>query len=381
MAVSTARRLLSLARQGLRVVLLGDWSAPEPVGRAEPGEAAQLKGLVDALAALPTTRTIADQNDIPIALAELGVTPDVVKEASTVMTVRRVLPDADLYYVANAKHAESRKLVRVVQDVWLTSSDRSAVPWTMDAWTGEVSPVALWDRDGDRVRVAVDLLPGQSTVVALAAPGWAPGRSGLHATSSEAQVREGTGSLFLRAQAAGTFRTTLSDGRVVRSSVGAVPAPLALTSWELEVEDWQPGATVTETVKPLRHVSLTALAPWTAVPGLEDVSGIGRYRTTVELGKEWTAEHGALLELGEVNDTFRVTVNDQLLPAVDVLDTTVDVGRYLHRGSNTIEVEVATTLFNRLRTVTPEVYGTNGRQAYGLVGPVRLVPYAEQRLR
>ena len=35
-----------------------------------------------------------------------------------------------------------------------------------------------------------------------------------------------------------------------------------------------------------------------------------------------------------------------------------------------IEVEVATTLINRLRTVTPAVYGPVPRQAYGLVGPV-----------
>ena len=43
-----------------------------------------------------------------------------------------------------------------------------------------------------------------------------------------------------------------------------------------------------------------------------------------------------------------------------------------------IEVEVASTLINRLRTVTPAVYGVATRQAYGLVGPVRLVPYAEK---
>ena len=135
-------------------------------------------------------------------------------------------------------------------------------------------------------------------------------------------------------------------------------------------------------MRPVRRTTLTTLAPWSQIPGFEDVSGIGRYRTVLDLGKDWDDdEDGALLELGEVNDTFRVTVNGEQLPPLDVLQTTVDLGRRLRRGRNVIEVEVASTLLNRLRTVTPEVYGVATRQAYGLVGPVRLVPYAERTLR
>jgi hypothetical protein len=40
-------------------------------------------------------------------------------------------------------------------------------------------------------------------------------------------------------------------------------------------------------------------------------------------------------------------------------------------------VEVATTLLNRLRVVTPAVYGPAKPQAYGLLGPVRLTPYGQ----
>jgi hypothetical protein len=83
------------------------------------------------------------------------------------MHVRRTVGDVDLYYLANAKHAENRRLQPVAQDVCLTSTRRDAVPFLLDAWTGAVRPVGLWERDADRVRVRVDLLPGQSTVVAL----------------------------------------------------------------------------------------------------------------------------------------------------------------------------------------------------------------------
>ena len=114
---------------------------------------------------------------------------------------------------------------------------------------------------------------------------------------------------------------------------------------------------------------LATLQSWSKVAGLEDVSGIGRYRTTIDLGADWTGDDGAYLELGEVNDTFRVRVNGELLPPCDPMDAVVDLGHALVPGVNQIEVEVASTLINRLRTVTPVVYGVAARQSYGLVGP------------
>ena len=375
MAVATARRVLELAQAGLPVVFLGDWSTAEPVGLPQPGETVELRGLLQQIAARPTSRSVLVEADIPAALAALGVTPDVQHDASTVMTVRRMVGDVDLYYVANAKHAENRKLVRVTQDLWLTATRDDAVPFLLDAWSGDATPIALWERQGRRIRVRVDLLPGQSTVVALGAPqeGGTPTAISTTAPDLRLQGRR----LRLRATAPGSYATTLADGRLVRTTVSRVRETMSLASWALELEDWQPGATATETVRKVHALDLTALAPWSGLPGVEDVSGIGRYRAVVDLGQDWTELDGAYLELGEVNDTFRVTVNGVRTAPLDVLDTTVDLRGRLQPGPNVIEVEVASTLINRLRTVTPAVYGATPRQPYGLVGPVRLVPYVE----
>jgi hypothetical protein len=374
MAVATAERVLELGRAGLPIVFLGDWAAAEPVGLAQPGEIERLRALVAQIRALPTTRTVALDTEIPGALADLGITPDVRHGSSTVMTVRRVVDDVDLYYVANAKHAENRRLVRVTQDLWLTATRADAVPYLLDAWTGDTTPIATWERQGDQVRISVDLLPGQSTIVALARP---QGRTPSATAVSGGSVRVAGQSLVLRTSTAGDHAVTTSGGTTTLT-VERVGAPIALTSWDLAVEDWQPGSSATETVRPVRTFHLDALAPWTQVAGLEDVSGVGVYTAVVDLGDDWAPADGALLELGEVNDTFRVRVNGRRVPPCDLLDTTVDVGTLLRPGSNVIEVEVATTLINRLRTVTPAVYGPVPRQAYGLVGPVRLVPYVER---
>lgn len=381
--VATARKLLRLGRAGLPIILFGDWATAEPIGLARPGETDEVRRLLAQLAALPTTRSIAADNAaIPGALADLGITPDVEHETSTVMHVRRLHDELDLYYLANAKHAENRRLQRVTQEVSLKARSAAAVPYLLDAWTGETTALGQWRREEDRIVVPVDLLPGQSTVVVLA-----PGHPrDVHASTTEALgVHHDGKGLVARVETAGRFVTRVAGPRGtsdVVSDVARVREPMPLGSWELTVEDWQPGGSATSTIRPLRRVTLDALVPWSQVPELADVSGIGRYRTVVDLGRDWDATRdGARLELGEVNDTFAVTINGNRLPALDVLDTTVDLGHALRRGRNVIEVEVASTLLNRLRTVTPEVYGVATRQAYGLVGPVRLVPYVDAALR
>jgi len=62
------------------------------------------------------------------------------------------------------------------------------------------------------------------------------------------------------------------------------------------------------------------------------------------------------------------------LPSVNLNDPRIDVSAYLKKGDNTITVEVATTLRNRLRTVNAG-QATMPRQEYGLIGPVQLIPY------
>ncbi|WP_322937288.1 glycosyl hydrolase [Nocardioides bizhenqiangii] len=384
--LAAARKVLELGRAGLPVILVNDagkdWARDAtPIGRTDAAAVAEVRDLMARIAALPTTRSVPEAG-IGGALAALGVIRDVEHADSTVMHVRRVEGDIDLYYLANARHAENRRLNRVLQDVWLTATDPSAVPWLLDAWTGETSRAAAYERSGDRVRVRVDLVPGQSVVIALAAPGTSTARSVLPVATAGKEVVARGANAALRTTVAGTTELTRPDGSTASVQVDRVREPVAPTGWSLELEDWKPADPSDpkdlRTTKEQHSAELATLQSWSKVPGFEDVSGIGRYRATVDLGPDWTRDDGAYLELGEVNDTFRVSVNGEPLPPCDPLDATVDLGRRLRPGSNVIEVEVASTLLNRLRVVTPAVYGGAARQSYGLVGPVRLVPYVEK---
>ncbi|WP_425840090.1 glycosyl hydrolase [Streptomyces fractus] len=383
--LDVAEKLLDYARAGLPVILIGDWSDAHVPGLAGPGDNDRLRQLLVQLQRLKSVHTVADRPDVPEAIAALGLTRDVeYAQPSMLVHAHRADRDADHYFFANdAVSKKGSTGSRITHDVTLTAHVEGAVPHRLDPWTGDLAPLALYTRTDDgRFRLAVDLQPGAVTVIVLARPSGAVPRRHAIATEADELRVTGGGRIELRASRPGTYTTTLDDGSTRHTTVGAVPAPVDLASWTLTVDDWRPGATATETSHEQHTLTVDALAAWTWLPGLEDVSGIGRYRTTVEVGDDWDPDaHGALLELGGVFDTFTIRVNGRDLPPVDQLTRVADLGGRLRRGSNTIEIEVATTLLNRLRVARPDVFGAAKRQEYGLTGPVRLVPYARLPLR
>jgi hypothetical protein len=94
---------------------------------------------------------------------------------------------------------------------------------------------------------------------------------------------------------------------------------------------------------------------------------------------------GALLDLGRIVHTARVSVNGNLLPALDVIWARADISAYLQHGVNTVEVVVSTPLGNALRPIwdglessgkfAKSQIGAPRVAAYGLVGSVKVVPY------
>jgi hypothetical protein len=284
-----------------------------------------------------------------------------------VLNVHRRADGTDYYFLDNHGDAAADDAVT------LTGHGR---PYAMDAWTGKVRPIGTYRRSRDRVTLRLRLAGQDATIVALTRRAPAFGPHVVSTTADAATVRGGR--VELRDSAPGTYAATLSDGCTVRATIPALPAVQDLTRWHLSAEDWRPGAAATTTVKVVHELDLDALAPWPDIPALRDASGIGRYRATVDLPAGWRR---ATLDLGQVYDTFRVTVNGRGLPPLDQMQTTIDLGRRLHAGTNTVEVEVATTLNNRMRVLYPDLLGFRPQRPYGLVGPVALQPYGVARVR
>lgn len=85
---------------------------------------------------------------------------------------------------------------------------------------------------------------------------------------------------------------------------------------------------------------------------------------------------GAYIKLSKFNGSFRIKINDQPLPPCDPFSLQYDIGAHVVNGTNTVEIEVAFSLLDRMRVVFLDVYGGSLRQAFGLVG-VTIQPYTQ----
>jgi len=132
------------------------------------------------------------------------------------------------------------------------------------------------------------------------------------------------------------------------------------------------------------NVDLGDLKPWRSVPELENSSGIGTYTATFRMDRGSEQGVGAYLNLGTVNFGYVLKINGREVKA-NQIGTVVDIGPYVKAGNNTVEVEVATTLNNKLKKLydvssrTLDYYGligSGGSSAKdGLGGVVTITPY------
>jgi hypothetical protein len=379
MTLDSATRIAEYAKQGLPVLVVGNWSVVNAYGHGEASDGPKLTALFSELLKLKNVANVATEDDIPTGVAALGLSPNVQYNSSQLINFHKVDGDLDHFlFVASTPtaFAISTKVPTfgVKVDVIVPRRFPNAVPVVMDLWTGEMIPLGLYTEiSSTHIKIRVTLQAYQATMITLAI---LPTLE--HATSTTADtVYRGAKGLTLRSNITGTFSTVLSKGAKIQTHIGAIPPQLEVKKWTLTVQDYQPGLTNTTTTIIHHTVQLEQLTVWTNITELLDVSGIGTYTTSFTL-HDWPSDAGAMLQIPSFLGSFRITVNGDKLPPVDQLDIEFDIGAYLKSGKNSLAIEVATTLLNRMRIVEPDVYGVATRQAFGLVGPVIIAPYREE---
>ncbi|MGI5518229.1 glycosyl hydrolase 2 galactose-binding domain-containing protein [Streptomyces sp. CA-106131] len=242
------------------------------------------------------------------------------------------------------------------------------------------------------------LAPGETTVIAIdlknktAAP--------LRSTNA-AQGLVTTGGTAILATDSGTYTAKLANGSTVTKKI-SVPDDVNLTNsrWNLVLNSWTPGhkETLTEarkgyttkevyytTNKTDINVGTTSLVPWKDMTFTAQepasVSGVGTYSTTFQLPSTWNESNGAYLNLGSTGGALaQVWVNGQKIPGYDFIAGHIDVSSALKPGTNTLKIEVASSLRNQMRALgypnLPAANTTAGAVAsYGLQGNITLQTY------
>lgn len=381
MSVENAQRLLELAEDGLNLYVVGD--APSATPGAKPNSE-ELAGVVTDLLGQPTVTRVAAERDLPAALAADGIHPAATPSEPTgaLGVARRQAGKVTYDFVYNRSDAT------VEQDLTLAGS---GTPYRLNTWTGKIEPIAEYTRDASGVTVHLKVGAHDAVVFALADGAAAPvSAPAVHAVHSTGEILSTGGrGLVLRATADGSYATTLSNGVHRTTRVAGLAASLPLNSWTLNAQTWTPGENAYTTVKTdQRTMKLSAseegkLPSWrdiTAPVDLSQSSGVGKYTTTVTLPPTWARGDGAYLSLGDALDSVTVRINGVAVTTNQADRGRIDLGRSLKPGENTIEVRVATTMFNAVRTAGDSNYQAPEWQGAGLLGPVILTPYRDTRL-
>ncbi|MFO1400975.1 MAG: glycosyl hydrolase [Steroidobacteraceae bacterium] len=297
---TTAQRMLEYAQAGLPVILIGE--PPRDVPGLQD-VAARRSTLRDAYAQLARFGSVVRVADEAAALARCRWQASSLRLATrrsrAVLGLVREAGRTNYYYFLNDTDADNALGV---------SLHGTGTPLRINLWDGSVEPVAVYTQANGRTEIPLRFRGSEAVVLALTTDPALCTPPAAHATASDVELCYVNGRLAARAGSAGRYGAMLADGSAASVDVGAVDEPRELTDWSLTVESWAPGASATETRKSVVQVPLPALTAWTNIPALHDVSGIGRYRTTVEVANVG-AGRGMWIDLGALGGTYRVFVN------------------------------------------------------------------------
>lgn len=96
--------------------------------------------------------------------------------------------------------------------------------------------------------------------------------------------------------------------------------------------------------------NLKKLEPWTNFsedPATQSFSGTGVYTTTLNLNKKNADDY--LLKFDKLYESAKVIVNGQEAGIVWSIPFEINIGKYLKKGKNTIQIEVCNLMANRIR--------------------------------
>lgn len=279
---------------------------------------------------------------LPDALAALGVAADfrvLAPEPGTDLRfVHRTSTEGDFYFITN----QSRRAV--VARVDFRIGDR--VPELWDAVSGRVAPAPVFESKDGRTGLSLNLAAADSLFVVF--------RRRLPAVWPVAVSRNGAplampATPFLAsdgawpADTAGKYRMLFSDGRSRDFSAGALPLAIAVTGpWKVSFDAARRGPP---------PITLDALIPLNthAVSAVRHFSGLATYQTTFALPATALAANQRLfLDLGEVHDLARITLNGQPVATLWQPPFMIEVTDQVRGGDNTLVVTVANRWVNRL---------------------------------
>lgn len=378
-------KLSEYAHAGLPIIFLG--GVPSKFeGYDQPGYNSA-SATISRLTSLRNVHVTSPTDGLASVLASIHITPrTAVSSNGTWYTHWRAGDSVDYIYVYNDA---SGLPIGEGYSTGTITFESTGVPYTYDAWTGEVSPIVAYTQTATHTTISLELAGEQTTIIGFKQSNGRP----FHVNSLPASVvatSSSSSSVSILSTAHEDSTAVLSNGTKI-TIPGSSVSPIVLTDWSLTVESWTPSSNLfdlnpTTTSSNLSTITnIQSLVPWHSISSsLANVSGRGYYSTSFQWSRK--SGKGAFIDLGAIIHTARVIINGKTLPPLDITWARADISKYLVNGSNTVEVVVSTPLGNALRAVWDSLI-SSGKAAvsqvadppsvadYGLVFPVQIIPY------
>uniref|UniRef100_A0A0W0ETP8 Secreted protein n=2 Tax=Moniliophthora roreri TaxID=221103 RepID=A0A0W0ETP8_MONRR len=392
--IDGAQHLIDFANDGLPVVIAGGIPNGIPGFDADGTKSSQAQALMQQLTTLPTVKVVQDEDAVPGALSSLGVRPvaGIEPSVSTLYTVRRDEASnagitSHFFFFNQANNS--------IDGTLTLNIGFQGLPYTLDAWSGTVSPIFIWDSPSPEI-ISIpgfSLAANETALITITSESEFEGVSSpvVHVSNADSEVFAGAstrGSIELRSTTEGSKKVTFSTGdtQTIKFSLEGETVR-ELTGWQLNITKWTPPEDLSQipsVLVPEPAINLTqGLIPWDQLEGHKNTSGLGTYITTFEWSHAIDSNVGVQLDFGVVVHTLKAWLNGIELPTADPTHPVVDISNLVQEGSNTLRVDAASTLLNVVNSVpgitslgVPRFSIFQRNQQYGLVVPVRLIPYS-----
>jgi hypothetical protein len=382
-SLSAAEAILTAAKEGVRVVFVGDLPNSDTTFATGADGDDAVKQTVEATLDQDSATRVGAQSDVGDALGDLGLTPRVKSFGTHILSQWRQAEGGAYVYLYNPADAPVS---------FAASFETEGVPYELGLWDGSVSPIAQFDHTDGRTVVPLTLDAHEGVVIAISTDANVPVRVVDSEVPEAGDLVLDGDKIVFRATESGEHRFELSNGdssTVDASIVTNEDQPLSGpgSARPSIIDQWSTWTLTAEVVSPSGPRTVTAsgrlgdsqfqqlrLREWRSIAGLSGESGVGTYTASTTLPEGWNADpaDGAWLDLGRVDGTADLSVNGQYVGTQINSGRRWDVTPYLQAGLNTVEVKVRTTLRN---AVTTYLRASTDTQPYGLRGPVTLQPY------
>lgn len=346
MPLDVIKRIRDLAKQGACVVFLDSYPQGIPGAAVTEAQQTEFNAAINELKAMQGHQVLYG-TDYAATLRTTQVTPESMIADFGLKAIRRSNADGYHYFITALKADSTAG--------WMPLSVNARSAMLFNPLNGESGKARLRQQNG-HTEVYLKLASGESTILKTF-------------TNKDVDVQPWP---YLKPTG-----DTLKFGE----------------QWNINFVKAEPAVTdVPKTVK---------LGSWTDIEGAKGVKetmGTARYSTTFNISKSDLNAVDWQLDLGDVRESARVFVNGQEVAVLFSVPYCCNIGKYLRKGSNTLEIEVTNLSANRIADMDrrgvqwrnfkdTNIVDLNYKKTHydswqpmpsGLLGPVRLSKMASE---